>query len=178
MLSGEHVWLRAIERGDLRQLLAWRNEPTLRRFFRQRRELGGEDQIAWFEHTVAGPGRSDTLMFAIEERAGGELVGACGLCYVEWVDRTAELSLYIGKDLVYVDDRLAPDAGRVLMAHAFEDLDLYRLWVEVYAYDKRKIGLVQALGFSREGTLREHRFHDGTRHDSLLFGRLRADSSS
>jgi RimJ/RimL family protein N-acetyltransferase len=174
MLSGEHVGLRAIEREDLPQLLAWRNEPTLRRFFRERRELSMEDHTAWFQRTVAGPGRADTRMFAIEERSGGELVGACGLCYIDWVDATAELSLYIGRDSVYVDGLLAPDAARVLMAHAFVDLDLRRLWVEVYAYDTLKAQLLRALGFSLEGTLREHRFHAGARHDSLFFGLLRS----
>lgn len=175
MLSGEHVGLRAIEREDLPQLLAWRNEPTLRRFFRERRELGMEDHTAWFQRIVAGPGRANTLMFAIQERSSGELVGACGLCYVDWVDATAELSLYIGKDRVYVDDLLAPDAARVLIAHAFDELDLRRLWVEVYAYDTLKVRLLRALGFSLEGTLREHRFHAGARHDSLFFGLLRSE---
>lgn len=172
MLSGEHVGLRAIERAELPRLLVWRNEPALRRFFRERRELGMDDQTAWFEHTVVGPGRDTSRMFAIEERTTGELVGACGLCYVEWVDRTAELSLYIGRDSLYIDDTLAPCAARVLMAHAFEDLGLRRLWVEVYAYDTAKIRLLEQLGFAVEGTLREHRFHEGVHHDSFMFGML------
>lgn len=114
-------------------------------------------------------------MFAIEEHAGGELVGVCGLCYIEWVDRTAELSLYIGRDALYIDDTLAPAAARILMAHAFGDLNLRRLWVEVYAYDTAKARLFAALGFSLEGTLREHRFHEGIHHASLLFGLLRSE---
>jgi RimJ/RimL family protein N-acetyltransferase len=175
MLSGDHVGLRAIAREDLPQLLAWRNEPTLRRFFRERRELGMDEHLAWFERAVIGPGRANTLMFAIEERTTGELVGACGLCYVQWVDRTAELSLYIGRDALYIDDTLAPDAARILMAHAFADLGLRRLWVEVYAYDTPKVRLFEALGFSPEGRLREHRFHEGVHHDSLLFGVLRSE---
>ncbi len=175
MLSGEHVGLRALARADLPRLLAWRNEPTLRRFFRERRELSMDDQLAWFERTIMGPGRSSTLMFAIEELAGGELVGACGLCYIEWVDRTAELSLYIGRDALYIDGTLAPDAARILITHAFRDLNLRRLWVEVYAFDTLKARLLGALGFSLEGTLREHRFHEGAHHDSLLFGLLRSE---
>ncbi|HEY7953347.1 MAG TPA: GNAT family protein [Solirubrobacteraceae bacterium] len=175
MLSAEHIALRAIEREDLPQLLAWRNEPTLRRFFRERRELSMEDQTAWFERTIAGPGSATTRMFAIAQRRGGELVGACGLCYIDWVDATAELSLYIGRDRAYVDELLAPDAARLLIRHAFAELDLRRLWVEVYAYDTLKAELLRALGFALEGTLREHRFHAGARHDSLFFGLLRSE---
>lgn len=175
MLSGKHVGLRAIEREDLPQLLAWRNQPELRRFFRERRELSGRDHLAWFERTIAGPERSATLMFAIQKLATGELVGACGLCYVDWIDGTAEVSVYIGAQALYVDEMLAPDACRVLTAHAFEDLDLRRLWVEVYGYDTRKTELFEGLGFSLEGRQREHRFHKGARHDSLIFGLLRRE---
>jgi RimJ/RimL family protein N-acetyltransferase len=180
MLSGDRVCLRAIEREDLAQLRAWRNAPELRRFFRQRRELSSEDQVAWFEGVVVSQGgRSPhTLMFAICTRATGDLLGACGLCYIDWIDGTAELSVYIGQDLAYVDEALAPDACRILMTHAFEDLALRRLWVEVFAYDERKVKLLDALGFTREGRLRKHRFHAGAHHDSLLFGLLRAERAS
>lgn len=173
MLSGEHIRLRAVERADLEQLRAWRNAPELRRFFRGRRELSSDDQLAWFERVARAGGQApDTIMFSIQSAATDELVGACGLCYIDWVDRTAELSAYVGADLVYVDDVLAPDACRILIAHAFGELGLQRLWVEVYAYDVLKTNLLQALGFAQEGRLRMHRFRMGARHDSLLFGLL------
>jgi hypothetical protein len=172
MLAGEHVDLRAIEREDLPQLLTWRNEPRLRQFFRERRELSMSDQTAWFEHVRAD---TSTLMFAIDDRATGELVGACGLCYVDWVDRRAEVSVYIGAGGAYIDDTRAPDACRALISHAFHELDLKRLWVEVYAFDALKSRLFEELGFVVEGRLREHRFHESASHDSLLFGLLRAE---
>jgi RimJ/RimL family protein N-acetyltransferase len=114
-------------------------------------------------------------MFAIERRETGELAGACGLCYFDWIGGSAEVSVYIGAGAVYVDELLAPDACRILIAHAFQELNLRRLWGEVYAYDERKAGLFEGLGFSLEGRLREHRFHAGAYHDSLLFGLLRTE---
>lgn len=173
MLSGELVGLRAIERADLAQLLEWRNAPQLRRFFRERHELGSEDQLAWFEALGAERGRPrETLMFAIERLVDGELLGACGLCRIDWIGATAELSLYVGAGLAYVDDEIAPEAAGILIAHAFDELNLNRLWVEVYAFDEAKAALVEALGFELEGTLREHRFHAGAYHDSLMYGLL------
>ncbi len=179
MLSGELVGLRAIERADLAQLLQWRNAPQLRRFFRERHELGTDDQLAWFEALGAQRGRPrDTLMFAIESLADGELLGACGLCRIDWISATAELSLYIGAGLAYVDEQLAPAATGILIAHAFDELDLNRLWVEVFAFDRAKAALVERLGFELEGTLREHRFHAGAHHDSLMYGLLRDERGS
>jgi RimJ/RimL family protein N-acetyltransferase len=174
MLSGELVELRALERVDLPQLLEWRNAPTLRRFFRERHELGMDDQLAWFERVTGQRGRPrDTLMFAIERIVERDLVGACGLCYIDWISATAELSVYIGAQLAYVDAALAPDACRTLIGHAFDELNLRRLWVEVFAFDRAKATLLETLGFVLEGTLREHRFHAGAYHDSLMYGLLR-----
>ncbi len=175
MLSGELVGLRALEREDLPQLLEWRNAPQLRQFFRERHELGMEDQLAWFERVSEHRGRPrDTLMFAIERLGERDLVGTCGLCYIDWVSATAELSLYIGAGLSYVDETFAPEACRILIAYAFEELNLRRLWVEVFAFDQAKATLLERLGFVLEGTLREHRFHTCAYHDSLMYGLLRS----
>ena len=176
MLIGEHVQLRALERDDLPQLLAWRNTPQLRQFFRERHELGMDDQLAWFERlTRQRGGPRDTVMLAIVRRDTHSLIGACGLCYIDWVSSTAELSIYIGAELAYIDATFAPDACRVLIGHAFDELDIRRLWTEVYDFDTAKRGLLLELGFQHEGTLREHRFHASARHNSLLFGLLRAE---
>jgi hypothetical protein len=176
VLTGEHVTLRALERGDLPQLLEWRNAPELRRFFRERHELTMEDQLAWFERVSShGSGARETVMMAIERRGTRELVGTCGLCYIDWISRNAELSVYIGAELAYVDEILASDACRVLADHAFDDLAIRRLWTEVYSFDTAKTHLLETLGFTREGTLREHRYQSSAYHDSLLFGLLRGD---
>lgn len=143
MLIGEHVQLRALERDDLPQLLAWRNTPQLRQFFRERHELGMDDQLAWFERlTRQRGGPRDTVMLAIVRRDTHSLIGACGLCYIDWVSSTAELSIYIGAELAYIDATFAPDACRVLIGHAFDELDIRRLWTEVYDFDTAKRGLL------------------------------------
>src|SRR5205807_481081 len=99
MIAGQHVQLRAIERADLPSLLDWRNDPDLRRYFREHRELSSDDQTRWFEQVVIDD--PSTIMFGIESRGEGTLLGACGLASIDWVSRTAELSLYLGDR--YVD---------------------------------------------------------------------------
>lgn len=39
------------------------------------------------------------VMFAILEICTGELLGACGICYIDWINRNADFSICIGKDL-------------------------------------------------------------------------------
>jgi RimJ/RimL family protein N-acetyltransferase len=173
MLEGTHVALRAIERADLPQLLEWRNHADYRRFFREHRELSMEQQTRWFEDVViADPG---TRMFAISRRADGRLLGAGGLCFIDPVNRSADLSIYIGADGVYIDDMLAPEVARLLIRYGFHELGLHRIWVEVYDFDAAKRRLCEALGFHLDGRHREAHFGDGRWHDSLFYGLLEGE---
>lgn len=171
MIEGGSVGLRAIEREDLSTLLEWRNRPALRRYFREHRELGAVQQQRWFETAVLGD--PSTEMFAIVERGRAErLLGACGLCYIDWVNRTADFSIYIGRDGLYIDRIWAPDAGRALLAYGFGELGLHRVWCEIYDFDEAKQRLLPALGFTLDGRHREAHWAEGGWHDSLFYGIL------
>jgi RimJ/RimL family protein N-acetyltransferase len=173
MLSGGDVGLRAIEAEDLPQLLAWRNDPRLRRFFREYRELNLAQQRQWFDTKVnADP---TTRMFSIVEARTQRLLGAAGLCYIDWVNRTADFSIYLGADDLYIDERLAPGAARVLIGYGFDELGLNRLWSEIYAFDHAKERFFRALGFTLDGRHRQTHWAEGAWHDSLYFSLLRSD---
>ncbi len=175
MLLGEHTGLRAIEADDLPQLMEWRNRPELRRYFREYRELNATQQRQWFDGRVnADP---STRMFAIVERNSGRLLGACGLCYIDWVNRTADFSIYIGADGLYIDDRFAPDAARVMIAYAYGELGLHRLWSEIYAFDTAKQAFFERLGFQLDGRHRQTHWAEGGWHDSLYYSLLSSDSA-
>ena len=173
MLSGELTGLRAIEERDLPQLLDWRNDPQMRRFFREYRELGMDQQRAWYEAKVLND--PATRMFAIVELETDELIGAAGLCYIDAINQNADFSIYIGADDLYIDDELAPDAGRTLLAYGFDELNLHKVWAEIYSIDDAKQRLFYDLGFSREGVHRETHYTEGKWVDSLFYGLLAKD---
>ena len=170
MIEGSRVGLRAIERDDLAPLLAWRNRPAFRRYFREVRELSSRQQHDWYETTVLNDPR--TRMFAIVERKSSALLGACGLCQIDWVSRAADFSLYIGQDALYIDEIYAPDAGRTLLRYGFDELGLHRIWCEIYGFDDAKQKLLPRLGFTLDGRHRETHWAEGAWHDSLFFGVL------
>lgn len=172
MLSGRHVSLRAIESEDLERLRAWRNRPELRRYFREYREISSVQQRSWYENVVLGS--STTIMFALSDSDGGRLLGAAGLCGIDWVRRVADLSLYLGEG--YIDDQRAPDALQLLVGYAFEELGLHRVWSEVYAFDTAKTALYERAGFTLEGRHRDAHFAEGGWHDSLFFGLLAGEA--
>ena len=169
MISGQKTYLRAIERDDLSDLLRWRNNPDLRKFFREYRELSSEQQLSWYENTVL---KDDWVrMFSILNY-DKKLIGACGLCYINWVDRSADFSIYIGHNNIYIDEDIAIDVSKTLISYAFEELNLHRVWAEIYDFDAKKVKMFDILGFELEGRHKETHWSEGQWHDSLFYGLL------
>jgi RimJ/RimL family protein N-acetyltransferase len=172
MIKGQFTALRAIERDDLSQLLAWRNQPELRRYFREYRELNLEQQLSWFNLKVNND--ASTRMFSIVDQEG-KLLGAAGLCYIDWINRTADFSIYLGWQGLYIDHKFAPDAARTLIKYGFEELGLNRLWSEIYSFDQAKVIFFNKLGFHLDGQHRQTHWAENAWHDSLFFSLLACD---
>jgi RimJ/RimL family protein N-acetyltransferase len=170
MIKGKHVGLRAIEEADLPQLLEWRNRPEFRMYFREHRELSMIQQRDWFQ----GINRKDSnaKMFSIVRLADGALMGACGLCYLDPYNRSADFSIYLGIDDLYIDDVYAPDVAATLLRYGFEELALHRVWAEIYDIDEKKKKFFEKLEFHLDGRHRETHWTQGKWCDSLFFGLL------
>ena len=170
MLNGSFVGLRAIEHADLSILLEFRNKPEYRRYFREYRELSMENQNVWYEEKVMKDPK--TIMFSIIELESDRLLGSCGLCNIDWINKNADFSIYIGADKLYIDDKFAPDAALIMVRYGFKELGLHRLWAEIYDIDDLKREFFENLGFKLEGRHRETHWSEGKWHDSLFYSLL------
>lgn len=174
MIRGKKVYLTAIEENELEQLRHWRNLPEYRKHFREYREISTTMQKKWFETIVNGD--NSTIMFSIHDIVTKELLGCCGLCYINWVHRYSDLSLYIGKDECYIDDEgIARESCDLLFQYAFGELGLNKIWTELYEFDTKKITLYQNMGFQQDGLLREQYFYDGKWWNSYILSLLRKE---
>lgn len=173
MLTGDHVILKAVSEPDLPQLLEWRNRPEYRQYFREYRELSIEQQHNWFNKLVLND--PSVRMFSIFERETDRLLGACGLCYIDWVNKNADFSIYIGADDLYIDKKYAVDAGKTMLQYGFDELGLHRVWSEIYSIDPKKPDLFATLGFRLEGQHKETHWTHGQWVDSHFYGMLASE---
>ena len=156
MLVGNYTCLRAVESTDLELLTDWRNLPEFRINFREHRELGLENQKKWFNRLTLSP---NDYMFVILDKVSLEPIGACGLLYTNWIIRSSDFSFYIGKDKLYIDEKYAKDAAEVLIKYGFNDLNLKKIWMELYEYDIKKLEFFQnEFRFKVDGKLRRNAF--------------------
>lgn len=171
MLTGKKTGLVAVERNDLLQLRDWRNNSEFRKHFREYKELSMANQEDWFQKKVLKD--PSTIMLSIRRLSDNLLIGICGLVYINWIHRNADLSLYIGWNDEYIDDNgFAEDACIELLRYGFKELNLNRIWTEIYEFDLKKKILYEKLGFYKDGTLRQSYFYDGKWWNSYLYSIL------
>ena len=176
MIKGKKVYLRAVEREDLPKLQAWRNLEGFRKNFREHRELSSWHQEKWLEKVNS---TSTDYMFAIVRASDQKLIGACGLLYINWIIRSGDFSFYIGEDEKYIDqDGFAEEATQLLLKYGFEELNLNKVWMELYEFDQAKINFfMNRFKFMKDGLLRQNCFKEGKYHDSWIISLLKSDYS-
>ena len=173
MLVGNYTCLRAVEITDLELLRDWRNIPEFRINFREYRELSLENQKNWYDSLIISP---NDFMFVILDKETLEPIGACGLLYTNWIIRSSDFSFYIGKDKLYIDETYAKDAVKVLLTYGFRDLNLNKIWMELYEYDIKKLDLFQnEFSFKVDGKVRCNAFADGRYWDSYIISLLNSE---
>ncbi|OGC22602.1 hypothetical protein A3J90_06985 [candidate division WOR-1 bacterium RIFOXYC2_FULL_37_10] len=155
---------RQVEKEDLALLRDWRNEEQLRRLFREYRLLNMLNQMRWFEHISIS--KLDDMFIVLMDDAP---VGICGLTHINWKDRSAEISYYLGKKTNSVTDvALGIGVYDFLKKKCFDEYNLNRLWGEAWAFNQGGIKLALKCGFKQEGVLRQTVFWDGKYWDSVI----------
>ena len=100
-------------------------------------------------------------MFSIRLNEDNSLIGCCGFVYINWIHRHADLSLYIGYNNAYIDDKgYAYESCELLLNYGFNELGLNKIWTEIYDFDEKKKSLYDKFGFNQDGLLREHYWYD------------------
>jgi RimJ/RimL family protein N-acetyltransferase len=83
-----------------------------------------------------------------------KLIGVTGLTYIDWKNRHAEISIYINKKN-WQKTLDAKDTLFTIMKYGFGELNLHRLWVEIYETTTENIILFKKMKFVYEGTSRQ-----------------------
>ena len=79
--------------------------------------------------------------------------------------------MYIG------DDGAAKEATELLITYGFNNLNLNKIWMELYEYDHQKFSFfTEKFNFINDGVLRENCFEGGKYWNSNILSLLRRDA--
>lgn len=165
--------LREIEHRDINVINKWHNDYTLSL------NLGGgfhyvneEVDMEWFEKYLQT--RDSSIRCVILNEETKHVIGCTYLLNINWVNRNAEFHIMIGDT-----DARKKGAGTFAMKkmihHAFYDLNLHRLTLEVLEKNTAAIHLYTKEGFIREGMKREVVYKNGQYLNCVIMGLLREE---
>jgi RimJ/RimL family protein N-acetyltransferase len=168
---GKAIYLRPIERTDAPLLRQWINDPAVTRTLLAYRpiNLAGEEQ--WIEDLYK---TDQEVVLGIVVSATDTLIGATGLHQIDYKNRHAQFGIVIG-DTHEWHKGYGTEATALMVAYAFETLNLNRVWLHVYETNVYGIKAYEHVGFRKEGVLRQESYRDGRYVDTIAMGIVRAD---
>jgi RimJ/RimL family protein N-acetyltransferase len=173
LLRGERVYLAALDEGDIAAASEWTKDSDYLRLYDSRPAAPRTAAELGVELREAQRSQNDFL-FGLRLRESDQLIGLVGLDGISWPHGTAFLSIGIG-EARHRGQGYGREAMALLLRFAFDELNLHRLCLTVFAYNEGAIALYESLGFTREGVYREHLHRDGQHHDMILYGILRRE---
>lgn len=169
-IEGKKIYLRPVlESDDKKEYLRWLNNYKINRYSNRMSWPTTEGDLTRYLNDCGG---KKNLLLAIVEKKGERHIGNILLSSINWIARSGELSIMIGKEDAQ-GKGYGQEAWQLLARHAFEVLNLRRL--EAGTAHPAMESILKKQGWTHEGTLRQAMFLSGKYWDVKRFGILRED---
>ncbi len=172
-ITGERVALREFRQEDISGIRSWVTD------IETTKTLGGaymrpqtwEQSERYLSSLLEGDAGGVNLVIADKESL--RYLGQCSLMMIDNTARHAELAVVMCP--VCQNQGLGQEGVRLMLAYAFDQMNLNRVHLKVRADNERAIRCYEKCGFVREGVLRAHAYGDGEYRDVVLMGILRQE---
>lgn len=173
MFEGKIVRLRAYTREDLPLALAFVNDFEVSEGLQPGFlfPLRKEDEDKWYESL--NPHSKESYSFAIEAKSDKNYLGGCGIDTINVKNHTATIGIFLGKQ--HWRKGYGSDALSILINFCFEEVNLNKVKLNVFSYNKKAIQCYEKIGFKTEGVLRQEIYRHGKYHDNIAMGLLRSE---
>lgn len=165
--------LREITPADAEAIFASRGDPEVMAFYGKEPHQTVEESeqlIAWYRQEFA---EGLSIRWGIARRDDNKIIGTCGFHHFSFENRRGE----IGYELIkpYWGRGVMLETLRQIIPFGFNSFDLNRIQAFVEPPNTRSRRLLQKLGFTEEGILREYEFSLGKPCDLVLLALLKRD---
>lgn len=174
VIYGNRVRLRSAERSDLEKFMEWINDPEVTEGLTLFLPMSSVDEEKWFETVMQRPQEEKPLVIDMKEGSTWRLIGNSSFFDFDWVARSAEVGIMIGEKSIW-NRGYGTEVMTLLLRHGFRTLNLNRVYLRVYAENKRAIRTYEKVGFLHEGSLRQAVYKNGKYSDVLIMSVLREE---
>lgn len=169
-MATERLTLRRFRASDAPVLAAYRSDPDIARYQSWDAPFPLEKAEAAVREFAAGsPAAAGWFQYAIELTAEQTLIGDVA---VRLHDNLKQAEIGFTLATAYQKRGYATEAVRAVLDRLFRVQGLHRVMGECDARNTRSAALLERLGFTREGLLRQQTYLKGEWTDDLLYGLL------
>lgn len=126
---------------------------------------------------MASRERPNSIHLMIRTLADDQAIGFISLGGINWVHGSAWVGIGIG-DPAFWSKGYGTEAMQLLLHYAFDELNLYRVSLNVFEYNERAVRSYIKSGFVVEGRARRMFVREGRRWDFIYMGILRDEWAS
>lgn len=168
-LTTKRLRLRAVKLADVEAMHACFGDPEAMKYWNRpaHARVAETDRVVR-RGTVFAPFKK--LMWAVDETATGQCIGMVNYHNVDMHHRHADVGYLLRRDRW--GQGLGREAMEAVVGHCFRGLKLNRLQAVIDPDNAASRKLVEALGFTLEGVLRETLFLGGAWRDDCVYGLL------
>ena len=170
-IEAERVRVRLLAEADLPALFEVNADEAVTSLLPYATWTSPADADAWCKRMADLQATGLALQFVVADKASDKAIGTCLLFRLEEGSQRAELGYVLGR--AHWGRGLMQEALSALLDRAFGPMALRRLEAEVDTRNPASARLLQRLGFSREGLLRQRWVTKGVAKDVEIYGLLR-----
>lgn len=115
----------------------------------------------------------DDYMFAVELIDEKIFIGTIAVYLINWKNSTCHVGISMASD--YQGKGFGTEAMSVMLDYIFNYININKIKLSVFSFNKRAILSYEKCGFKHEGVLKEEIFRFGHNHDVFLMAILRED---
>jgi RimJ/RimL family protein N-acetyltransferase len=170
-LKTERLLIRPLVESDANSLFSIYSDPDAMKFWNTApwADFGKAKEL--IQKDIEALRKGFHLRLGIESKNEGELIGTCSLFSFNEQCKRAEIGYILSKS--FWGKGFMKEALTALIDYAFKTLSLHRIEADIDPQNISSANILNRLGFSKEGRLRERWIVNGEILDSDLFGLLR-----
>ena len=162
------IYLRLMTGADTDLIVAWRNSDAVRRNFIYQELFTRESHENWIRTKIE---TGQVVQMIICELEIGKPVGSVYIRDIDTTHHKAEYGIFIGESCAR-GRGYGTAAAKLMIRYSFEELNLHRLFLRVYADNQQAVRSYEKAGFEKEAYLRDDVCIDGEYRDIILMGIL------
>lgn len=167
ILETERLRLRRIRRCDTADIYRYSKKHSVCRYTEWSPHTDLRQTRAFVRQIIRSYRRREGLMWGIELKETGQVIGTCGFTVVDPSFYIAEIGYCLSEDFWHRG--LGTEAVGRLVAFGFETVRFLRIEARAMPENKASIAIIEKLGFEFEGLNKKSMFFKGGAHDILRY---------